>query len=329
MESISLFEIAVSTAAAVILFAYALKGFSREVAEFGGEKLSHWLGKVTANPAKGFLLGGCLTGLLQSSSAVSGITVSLVESGAILFRSSLPVFLGANVGTTSTAWLVSMELTTLGPILILISVLFSFAPKRISLAGRSVFYLGVILLALQLVSDSVSPLKSSPEVAAWLAYAANPIVALAIGIFGTALVQSSSVTVGLAIIAVQQGLLSAEHVVPIVVGSNLGTTSTAIFASIGMGKVAQRAALANLVFNAIGVVAFLPIMRPVSDVIISNTAAPDTAVAIVHLVFNIIVSILGFIFLGRVASWLSPSGEQPKIATTHPTTTDESSTRAD
>ncbi len=303
---ISTFDIVISTAAAVILFIYALKGFSRDVRETGGEQLSNWIAKVTANPVKGFIRGALLTALIQSSSAVSGITVALVEAGTILFRSSLPVFLGANLGTTSTAWLVSLDLTTLGPFLIVASVLISWLPGRISLAGRSVFYLGVILLALQLVSDAIAPIKENATLASWLAYEMYPILGLLIGIVGTALLQSSSVMVGLAIIAVQQGLLDTTDVVPIVVGSNLGTTSTALIASASVGLVARRAAIANFVFNALGVLAFLPFMTVFARFVVDWVGDGDTTVATVHVLFNIGVAIIGAALLNRVADWLAP-----------------------
>ena len=305
-ELISPIEIAVSAAAAVILFVYALRGFSKDVRDAGGEGLSRWLGRVTERPLQGFLLGGLLTALIQSSSAVSGITVALVESATISFRSSLSVFLGANLGTTSTAWLVSLNLTILGPFLIVASLLVSWLPGRIALAARSIFYLGVILLALQLVSDAVAPLKSDAEIAEWLAYARMPAIGLLIGIIGTALLQSSSVAIGLAIIAVQQGFLSAVDVVPIVVGSNLGTTSTALIAATGMGLVARRAAIANFVFNALGVVAFLPVMTIFARFVVERVGDGDTAVATVHLVFNIVVAIVGALALRKVAAWLEP-----------------------
>ena len=302
---ISPYEIGISAAAAVVLFVYALKGFSDDVRESGGERLAEWLGKVTENRLKGFLLGAFLTALIQSSSAVSGIAVALVESGTIFFRASLPIFLGANVGTTSTAWLVSLKLTALGPVLIVVSVLASWVPGKLSLAARSIFYLGVILLALQLISDAVAPLKTDPKIAEWFVYAQYPAIGLLIGIVGTALLQSSSVMVGLSIIAVQQGLLSAEDVVPVVVGSNLGTTSTALIAAMGMGSIAKRAAIANLVFNAAGVLAFLPFMGWFSRLVMSHVENGDMAVATVHLIFNIVVALLGALLMNRIADMLS------------------------
>ena len=106
--------------------------------------------KITSRPLAAFLAGAGLTALIQSSSAVSGIAVALVEAGTITFRGSLAVFLGANVGTTSTAWLVALDATMRGPVLIILSVVVSLLPGKASLFGRSILYLAVILLALQI-----------------------------------------------------------------------------------------------------------------------------------------------------------------------------------
>lgn len=307
MEQISVFEVAVSVAAAVILFTYALKGFGKDVQRVGGAQLEQWLASLTTKPSAGFALGAALTALVQSSSAVSGLTVALVEAGTITFRNSLAVFLGANVGTTSTAWLVAFDATMLGPVLIVLSAIASVLPGRISLIGQSILYLGIILLALQLISDYVAPIKNSQEITQWLVYATDPLVGLIIGIVATALLQSSSVVVGLSIIAVQQGLLTTSDVVPIVVGSNIGTTSTALFASFSMGSVARRAAIANLVFNVIGVLIFLPFMGSFADLVVRLVGENDMSVAITHLVFNIGVALAGFALLKPIAQRLAPA----------------------
>lgn len=176
--------------AAVILFPFALKAFSSDVQKVGDAGLAGWLGRLTKKPLPAFALGVALTALVQSSCAVSGITVALVEAGTVAFRGSLPVFLGANVGTTSTAWLVAINATILGPFLIILSAVLSILPGRISLFGRSILYLGVILLALQLISDAVAPLKDSSEVAQWLVHAKEPMIGLGIGIVATALLHA-------------------------------------------------------------------------------------------------------------------------------------------
>lgn len=307
MEDVSFFEVAVSVAAAVILFIYALKGFSQDVQKYGGQALAQWLERLTRRPLPGFALGAALTALVQSSSAVSGITVALVEAGTISFRGSLPVFLGANVGTTSTAWLVAIDAKFLGPFLIIISAVLSLLPGRISLFGRSILYLGVILLTLQLISDAVAPLKDSTEIAEWMVYAKNPLVGLTIGLVATALLQSSSVVVGLGIIAVQQGLLTTTDVIPIVVGSNIGTTSTALFASLGMGAIARKAAQANLLFNTLGVLLILPFLGSFSGFVVGAFGDNDMAVATAHLLFNLGVAAVGFVVLKPIARFLGPT----------------------
>ena len=306
MDDISFFEIAVSIAAAVILFSFALKGFSSDVQKVGGAALAEWLGRLTKRPLPAFALGAALTAIVQSSSAVSGITVALVEAGTVAFRGSLPVFLGANVGTTSTAWLVAIDATILGPFLIILSAVLLILPGRISLFGRSILYLGVILLALQLISDAVAPLKASTDLAQWLIYAKKPMIGLAIGIVATALLQSSSVVVGLGIIAVQQGLLTTPEVIPIVIGSNIGTTSTALFASLGMSLVARRAAVANLLFNTLGVLLIIPFMGQFADFVVSTFGDNDMAVATAHLLFNLGVAGMGFMIIRPMSRILRP-----------------------
>lgn len=301
-----LLEIAISVTAAVILFIYALKGFGDDVRRVGGEGLSRILARLTTNPVSAFFLGAVVTALVQSSSAVAGITVALVQAGTITFRGSLPVFLGANVGTASTAWLMSFNTAILGPVLVVASAILSILPGRISLFGRSFFYLGVVLLALQLISEHVAPLKEIPEFANWLAAARHPAIGLFVGLVATALVQSSSVIVGIAVVAVQQGFLQAPDVVPIILGANIGTTSTALLAALELGPVARQAAIANLLFNVTGVLLFLPVLGAFSHLVVDLTGGGATAVAAAHLLFNTGVAIIGFFLIGPIARFLEP-----------------------
>lgn len=180
------------------------------------------------------------------------------------------------------------------------------------------FYLGVILLALELINAAVAPLKSDPALASWLEIARSPMAGLLIGALGAAILQSSSVTVGLAIIAVQQGLLTLDDVVPIVVGSNIGTTSTALIASLQMGRVARRAATANLIFNCLGVAAFLPFMLPVTGWIAAEFGSGDLAVAVMHVIFNSFVVVVGFAVLRPLARWLDPAPAGPDTSGQNP-----------
>lgn len=213
----------VAALAAVALFLYGLDGFSRELRAVGGEALKAWLGRVTASRWLGFAVGAAV----------------------LSFRASLGVLLGANVGTTATAWLVSFKLTGIGPVFIVLGALLSALPTRAGVAGKAVFYFGLIFFALDLIAAQLAPLRDEPQLRAWLGYAATPAVGVFFGVAITALIQSSSVTTGLVILLVQQGLLPPEAAIPVVVGANVGSMSTALVASLAMGRVARATAATN------------------------------------------------------------------------------------
>jgi phosphate:Na+ symporter len=288
---------------AIVLFLHALRGFSREIQDAGGARLRASLGRVTASRIKGFALGAVATALVQSSSAVSALAVALVDASVLSFRASLGVLLGANVGTTATAWLVSFKLTGLGPFFIVAGAVLSAIPRQMHILGQPVFYFGLIFFSLDLLSAALGPLREQPEVIQWLGYARHPLAGAAMGMVVTALVQSSSVTTGVVILLVQQGMLPPESAIPVVVGANIGTTSTALVASLYMTPVARATAVANFLFNAAGVILFLPFIRSFSQLVVSRTDSADMAVAWAHLAFNLAVALA---FLATL-DWVAPA----------------------
>ena len=290
--------------AMVSLFVFSLHGFSKELKALGSEKLSVWLSKATSSKINGFLLGAALTAFIQSSSAVTSIMVALVDSGVISFSSSLAVLAGSNLGTTFTAWLVSFDIDFLGPLLIVLGTIIAALPFQIKLTGKPLFYLGLILFSLQLISFSLEPLKGNEGLTATLAYASNPSIGILAGILITALVQSSSVTTGLAIMLAGEGILELNGAVAIIIGSNLGTTSTALIASMKMGNTAKKAALANFTFNLVGLVIFWPLTKPFSSLIAMIPTGLTYQVAFAHLIFNIVVGMVTFPFLGKLGSFI-------------------------
>ncbi len=235
----STFQTLIAAVAAVALFLYALGGFSRELRAAGGAALTRWLRRVTTSSVAGFTIGAGATALVQSSSAITALAVTLVDAGAITFRGSLGILLGANVGTTVTAWLVSLKLTGIGPAFIVLGTVVSIVPLRVKIFGQALFYFGLIFFSLELISGSLHVLRDQPVFMAWLARADHPLVGALFGVIFTAVVQSSSVTTGLAILFVQQGLLPPAAAIPIVIGANLGTTSTGLVASVRMDRVAR------------------------------------------------------------------------------------------
>ncbi len=296
---------------AIVLFSYALRNFSRELQESGGPALRDWISRATSSRWRGFALGAAATAVIQSSSAVTALAVALVDGAVLSFRASLGVLLGANVGTTATAWLVSFELTGIGPFFIVFGALAPSFLGRHRIVGQPIFYFGLIFFALDVLSTSLAPLRDQPLFMLGLAYAEHPLAGVALGIVVTAILQSSSVTTGLAILFVQQGMLPPEAAIPIVVGANVGTTSTALIASLQMSPVARAAARVNFVFNAAGVVLFLPFLPRFSATMVDATRDPSAAVAWAHLIFNVIVAGGFLVVLPQIepllARWLGAS----------------------
>jgi phosphate:Na+ symporter len=308
------FKIFLSIVSAIVLFLHGLEGFSREIQTVGGERLKEWLGRLTAKRWLGLLLGALATAIVQSSSAVTSLTVALVDAGTISFRSSLGVLLGANIGTTSTAWLVSLKLTSIGPFFIVLGALLGSLPTRLKILGEAAFYFGFIFFSLDVVSFTLKPLAQNPVFAEVLRESSTPLLGVLAGILVTAIVQSGSITTGLCILLVQQNLLSATAAIPIVIGASVGSTSTALIASIKMQRTARRVALANLCFNAFGVVLFLPFLGWFAVRVVEFAGEPGMAVAWAQLIFKIVMSAAVLLLLRIFDRRLAAFDATPVIA---------------
>lgn len=289
---------------AIALFLHGLNSFSKEVKELGADYFKSWIGKITQNRLSGFLFGVVLTAIIQSSSAVSSITVALIDAGVISFTNSLAMLLGANVGTTTTAWLVSLKIGQIAPLFIVLGSLISIVPARIRTAGKSLFYFGLILFSLELISQSLVPLQNDPGIIKILSHADNHLLGLLSGMVVTILVQSSSVTAGLAIILAQQGVLSIDAAIAIIIGSNVGSTSTALIASLNMSPHAKLAAKANFLFNCFGVLVCFPFIS--WFVSLADLLAREIGyqIAFAHLIFNIVISLLMLPLLKHFGHWM-------------------------
>jgi Na/Pi-cotransporter len=284
------FRILLAAASAIVLFLYGLQAFSQEIQTVGGAKLTKWLGRLTESRWRALLLGAVATAIVQSSSATTSLTVALVDAGTMSFRSSLGVLLGANIGTTSTAWLLSLKLTSIGPFFIVFGTVLSALPTRFKILGKAAFYFGFIFFSLDVIGYALRPLAQDPVFAEILSNSRTPIMGVLAGILLTALVQSSSITTGLCILLVQQDILPAVAAIPIVIGANVGTTATALLASIKMHKAAQRVAIANFSFNTFGVLLFLPFLGTFADWIVEFGGGPGLAVAWAQLIFNVVMT---------------------------------------
>ncbi len=280
-------EVGVAIAAAVVLFLFGIEHFSAEIQAITGKRFRQFLAKGTDNRVLGFGLGAGVTAVIQSSTATSVICVGLVNAGVLTFRQSLGVLFGANVGTTVTAQLVALKLTDFAPWLILVGFLAGLLPTRLRIFGRSIFYFGLVFFSLQLVSAAVAPLKADPALLNILAGLDNPLLAIIVGALFTTLVQSSSVTTGVAIVLMSADTLSLQAAIPIILGANIGTTSTSLIASARLDTSAKRTAVSHGLYNLIGVLLFVPLLPLFGPSLERAGLQGAAALAAAHLVFNL------------------------------------------
>lgn len=295
--SFETFQTIIIIIAAISLFIYGLQSFSHEIENFGVERLQKWISKITKIPLGGFLLGGIITAVVQSSTMVSSLTVSLVSSGVLSFKDSLLILLGTNVGTTATGWIVTFQSNLLGPIFIVLGTLISMIPTRIATLGKSIFYFGFIFFSLTFISQAMEPLRNDPLLVEILSKASNPLLGILYGIVITVIIQSSSVVVGLVIVLISQGVITLDSAIPIVVGANIGTTSTALLVSFKLSPLSRLTALSASTFNLIGVLLLLPFLSTLERFVESITSNPTVQVALAFTISNTLTSIFFLIFL--------------------------------
>lgn len=298
-----------SILAAVMLFLHGLAAFSEEMARLGGERLRDALRHLTRTDLRGALVGAVATAVVQSSSAVTSMAVGLSHNRTLTERGAFAVMIGANVGTTLTAWLVALKVTGLGPVFVVLGGLWSLAgPRPWRPYGKAVFYFGLIFLALDLISQALAPLAHNPALAEWHEWLDSPGLALLFGALLTALVQSSSVVSGLAVLAVSQGIVAPQVAVWLVAGGNIGTTSTALLASAALDALARKLALLNTGFNVLGVLLFATLLQPVIGMILTMDLPATQQVAMVHTVFNLAAALVALLLIPhiwqRLDAWL-------------------------
>jgi phosphate:Na+ symporter len=274
--------------AAIMLFLHGLAAFSEEVAQLGGERLRHALRRLTRNDWYAAVTGAITTALVQSSSAITSMAVGLAHNRTLSDRAAFGVMIGANVGTTLTAWLVAMKIAGLGPIFVSLGGLWSLmGPRPWRPYGKAVFYFGLVFLALDLIGQALAPMAHNPAISEWRGLLDSPALALLFGALLTAIMQSSSVVSGLAVLSVIEGLMAPGVAVWLVAGANLGTSSTALLAGAALDAKARRLALLNTGFNVLGVLLFATLLQPLIGFVLASGLAPSEQVALVHTLFNL------------------------------------------
>lgn len=298
---------------ALFLFGMQLMGNALE--KKAGGQLKNILEKMTDNKFKGFVLGILVTCVIQSSSATTVMVVGFVNSGIMKLRQAISIIMGANIGTTITAWILSLtglsgdtwyiqlfKPTSFVPVLALIGVVFYIFLKDHKKKDTGVILLGfaTLMTGMDSMSAAVSGLKDVPEFANILTVFTNPILGVIAGAALTAIIQSSSASVGILQALSSTGAISFGAAIPIIMGQNIGTCATALLSCIGANKNAKRTAFVHLYFNVIGTVVLLTLFTIAKAVFslqyLDNMAIDGFWIAIVHSAFNIICTVIWFPF---------------------------------
>lgn len=291
------------------LFLFGMEYMGEGLQKAAGNKMKNLLGVLTSNRFLGVIVGAGITALIQSSSATTVMVVGFVNAGLMSLRQAVGVIMGANVGTTITAWIVALGEWTkylkpavIAPIFIIVGVIMiSFAKsKNVKNIGQIAFGFGTLFLGLESMSDAADPLRDLPQIkGAFVTLGRNPIFGVIAGALVTAIIQSSSASVGILQALATAGLVPWNSAIYIIMGQNIGTCITAILSSIGASTNAKRAATIHFLFNFIGsvlftIIAFLIFTFALPGLGVRNIGV--TEISIVHTVFNILNTIILFPF---------------------------------
>jgi phosphate:Na+ symporter len=295
------------------LFLFGINYMSEGLQRSAGNKLRTILGSLTNNRFAGLGIGAFVTTIIQSSSATSVMLISFVDSGMMKFRQSIAVIIGAALGTTITIQIVALNASQYALAFVAIGFLLTFFSKihQIKHVGQTVTGLGLLFLGLLLMSESITPLKTFQPVIDALIEMENPIIGILAGIIFTAITQSASAFIGILIILGQQGLLSLEASIPLLIGANVGTSVTAIIAAVGTSSEAKKVAVAHTayrIFGALLIVWWIPvfadIVRSFSKIMVGTSASIPLQIANSHTLFYIFLTLLSMPFTSLFAKFI-------------------------
>lgn len=279
------------------LFLFGMKMMSDGLEQAAGDKMKRILERLTSNRILGVLVGAGITAVIQSSSATTVMVVGFVNSGLMTLRQAIWVIMGANIGTTITGQLIALDVGKLAPIMAIMGVIFILFTKSKKLVpiGYILGGLGILFIGMNTMSDSMVPLRDNEMFVNTITNLQNPLLGILVGAIFTAVIQSSSASVGILQALSTSGVISLGSSVYVLFGQNIGTCITAVLASIGTSRSAKRTTIIHLLFNLIGTIifvticAFLPFVSWVEGMTPDNPAAQ---IANVHTIFNITTSLL-------------------------------------
>lgn len=292
------------------VFMFGMHTLSASLEKFAGGKLEHWLEKMTSNPVKGVALGAGVTALIQSSAATTVMLVGFVNSGIMKLSQAIGVIMGANIGTTATGWILSLSglkangimaifspnvFTPVLAIIGVVLVMFTKADRKRTF-GTILIGFALLMFGMNMMSSAAEGLKDNEAFRNIMVMFTNPFLGVLVGALLTAVLQSSSVSIGiLQTLARETGAITYQIALPIILGQNIGSCVTALISAIGANKSAKRVAIVHLYFNIIGTVVFLSLFYLVNALIdfpFMDQQLEATGVAIIHTCFNVMITLL-------------------------------------
>lgn len=306
------------------LFMFGITYMGDGLKQAAGDKLRDYIDKYTKNPFSAFLIGIVITVVMQSSSASTAVTIGLVRASLMTLEQAAGIIVGANVGSTITSFLISLNIGKYTMFVIFLGAMFiAFSKARkLRYAGDVLFGFGLMFFGLNFMGDALSGLKDLPEFAGFAMTMSNsPFLSMVAGAIMTALVQASSATIGVVQKMYQGGALSFTAVLPFVFGANIGTTITGIFASVGGSTASKRTAAIHTMFNVVGTTVGMLLLKPYSAFIKALTANmnlnPMMEIAFAHIIFNSLAALCFFPFLKQICALIKRviSGTETKRRT--------------
>lgn len=289
------------------LFLYGMQLLSDGLQKITGDRIQKIIEFLTNKPVMGVATGALITSIIQSSSATSVITIGLVNAGLLSLKQAVSVIVGANIGTTVTAQIVSFRLEKYALPAIGIGFIFNFLAKKRSYKyfGQILLGFGILFLGLYTMSQALGPLRNYAPFLNLLANISRyPLLGIAVAAIFTAIIQSSSATTAIIIAMSIQGIINIESAIPLILGSNIGTCFTSIIASIGSSITGKRVALSHLFFNIGGVVLFLFFLNKFSFLVTLTSSSIPRQIANAHTLFNIINAIILLPFLSLFVKFI-------------------------
>lgn len=318
------------------LFLFGMNVMGQALERRAGGKLRSLLGKMTTNRAAGLVTGLGVTAVIQSSSATTVMVVGFVNSGLMTLKQAINVIMGANIGTTVTAWILSLagidsgnvfvsllKPTSFTPVLALVGIIFYMFSKNAKRKDTGMILLGfaTLMFGMDAMSAAVSGLRDVPAFAQLFLLFKNPVLGVLAGAILTAIIQSSSASVGILQALAVTGQVSYGAAIPIIMGQNIGTCITAILSSVGANKNAKRAALVHLSFNLIGTAVWLAVfclVRAILHPVLLDAPASLLGIAVAHSAFNVLCTLLMLPLAGmleKLVCRLVPDAKKPETET--------------